>query len=137
MNEKFFDRKLLKFLLVGVCNTVLSAAIMFLLYNLAGFGYWGSSAVSYLVGAAVSFFLNKHFTFGNKDVLWKTALKFALNAAVCYLLAYSVAKPFVFLLLSSLSPDAAFVDQAAMLAGMVFYTLLNYVGQRFFAFRQK
>jgi len=137
MNEKFFDRKLLKFLLVGVCNTVLSAVIMFLLYNLTGFGYWGSSAVSYLVGAVLSFFLNKYFTFGNKDALWKTAVKFALNAAVCYLLAYSIAQPLVSLLLSSLSLGPALVDQAAMLAGMVLYTLFNYVGQRFFAFRQK
>ena len=37
--RKFFDIKLIKFVLVGILNTVFSAAIMFLLYNLAHFGY--------------------------------------------------------------------------------------------------
>ncbi len=134
-NDGFFDQKLLKFLAVGVLNTLLSAAVMFLLYNLAQFGYWGSSAVSYLLGGVVSYILNKKFTFQNDDAIWKTALKFALNAAVCYLLAYSIAQPVIAWLLSSTSLPQNIVEQFAMLAGMVLYTLFNYVGQRFFAFR--
>ena len=133
---KFFDLKLVKFLAVGVLNTVFSAVVMFLLYNLAGFGYWGSSAVSYLLGAVLSYVLNKKFTFQNQDAVWKTALKFAVNVAVCYLLAYSLAQPAVTWLLSSMKLEQKIVEQAAMLAGMALYTLFNYVGQRFFAFRQ-
>lgn len=133
---KFFDLKLVKFLAVGVLNTVFSAVVMFLLYNLAGFGYWGSSAASYLLGAVLSYVLNKKFTFQNEDAVWKTALKFAVNVAVCYLLAYSLAQPAVTWLLSSMKLEQKIVEQAAMLAGMALYTLFNYVGQRFFAFRQ-
>lgn len=135
-NNGFFDRKLLKFLAVGVLNTLLSAVVMFLLYNLAQFGYWGSSAVSYLLGSVVSYILNKKFTFQNDDAVWKTALKFALNAAICYLLAYSIAQPVIAWLLSSMSLPQSVVEQFAMLAGMALYTLFNYVGQRFFAFRE-
>ncbi len=36
--REIFDQKLLKFILVGIANTLFSAAIMFLLYNLAHFG---------------------------------------------------------------------------------------------------
>ena len=35
---QLFDRKLWKFLLVGVVNTLVGSAIMFGLYNLAGWG---------------------------------------------------------------------------------------------------
>ncbi|MGI5896540.1 MAG: GtrA family protein [Oscillospiraceae bacterium] len=135
MKDKFFDIKLLKFLLVGVLNTVFSAVVMFLLYNLAGLGYWGSSAVSYLLGSVFSFVLNRRFTFESHEPVWKTALKFTVNVAVCYLLAYSLAKPLVFWSLSALALPQNVVEQLSMLAGMVFFTLFNYVGQRFFAFK--
>lgn len=134
---KFFDKKLLKFILVGVVNTLFSAAIMFLLYNLADFGYWGSSAVSYVLGSILSFFLNKSFTFQNRDSLWKTALRFTVNVAVCYVIAYTLAKPLVIEVLSGAALSRELVEQISMLFGMCLFTGLNYIGQRFFAFREK
>ena len=134
--RKFFDIKLIKFVLVGILNTVFSAAIMFLLYNLAHFGYWGASAVSYVLGSILSFVLNKRFTFENKDSVWKTGLRFAVNVAVCYLAAYSLAKPCVRWVLSSTALSANVVEQISMLFGMVLFTAFNYVGQRFFAFKE-
>lgn len=137
MKEKFFDIKLIKFALVGVVNTLFSAAIMFLLYNLANFGYWGSSVVSYILGSTLSFFLNKNFTFKNNDSLFTTAARFAVNVAICYLIAYSIAKPAVFFVLSNTQLSDNIVEQISMLFGMVLFTLLNYIGQRFFAFKEK
>lgn len=134
---KFFDKKLLKFILVGIVNTLFSAAIMFLLYNLADFGYWGSSAVSYVLGSILSFFLNKSFTFQNRDSLWKTALRFTVNVAVCYVIAYTLAKPLVIEVLSGAALSRELVEQISMLFGMCLFTGLNYIGQRFFAFREK
>ena len=52
--KKFFDPSMLRFLLVGVVNTLVGAGIMFLLYNLAGCSYWLSSAANYIVGGVVS-----------------------------------------------------------------------------------
>lgn len=110
---------------------------MFLLYNLASFGYWGSSTVSYILGSILSFFLNKRFTFRNKESTVKTALRFTVNIAVCYLLAYSISKPIVTAILSNTSLSKSIVEQVSMLFGMVLFTTLNYVGQRFFAFKEK
>ena len=59
----FFDRQFLKFCLVGVANTLVGTAVMYALYNLAHCGYWFSSAMNYVVGSIVSYFLNKYFTF--------------------------------------------------------------------------
>lgn len=131
--KSLFDQTLWKFLLVGVLNTLVGNGLMFLLYNLAGFGYWPSSAIGYVLASVMSYFLNKHFTFKMKDTGWRTAVRFALNIAVCYLLAYGFAKPLAMAALSGQSENVR--ENAAMLFGMCLFTGLNYLGQRFFAFR--
>ena len=133
--KKFFDPSMLRFLLVGVVNTLVGAGIMFLLYNLAGCSYWLSSAANYIVGGVVSYFLNKSYTFKNTERSWRQVLRFALNVAVCWLLAYGIAKPLALRLLAGF--DEKLQTNAAMLAGLCLYTALNYLGQRFFAFRAK
>ena len=131
--SKLFDKTMWKFLLVGVVNTIVGCGTMFLLYNLAHCSYWLSSAANYVVGGIVSFFLNKYFTFQNKGWSWKQVGKFILNVSVCYLLAYGLAKPLVLALLSGQS--VSIQENVAMLVGMCLSTGLNYLGQRFFAFR--
>ena len=133
--KKFFDPSMLRFLLVGVVNTLVGAGIMFLLYNLAGCSYWLSSAANYIVGGVVSYFLNKYYPFKNTERSWRQVLRFALNVAVCWLLAYGIAKPLALRLLAGF--DEKLQTNAAMLAGLCLYTALNYLGQRFFAFRAK
>jgi len=133
----FFDRKLLKFLGVGVANTLLSAILMFGLYRLAGMGYWPSSAVSYLIGAVFSFFLNKMFTFKDRGGVATSAIRFALTVAVCYLFSFSLAKPLVAAALSRTAVTNSTIDQIAMLVAMVLYTGANYVLQRVFVFRHQ
>ena len=86
--SKFLDKTVLRFLLVGVVNTLIGAGIMFLLYNVANCSYWLSSAANYVVGGIVSFFLNKYFTFENKAWSWGQVWRFALNVAVCYFIGY-------------------------------------------------
>ena len=129
------DGKTIKFLIVGVVNTLFGAAIMFGLYNLAGCSYWLSSAANYFFGSILSFFLNKSFTFGNKDSLRNTVPKFVLNILICYLLAYGIAKPAVLYLLEG-SP-ATIQENLAMFVGMCLFTAFNYIGQRYFAFKEK
>jgi putative flippase GtrA len=134
--KEYFDIKLLKFVLVGVINYIFGISSMFLLYNFGRLGYWGSSALSYALGSVLSFFLNKSFTFNNKEPIAKTALRFAVNICVCYLVAYSISKPFVAAILSNASLTRSIVEQLSMLSGMVLFSILNYTGQRFFAFRE-
>ena len=127
------DRTVIKFVLIGAFNTVLGTAIMFGLYNLAGCSYWVSSGANYFFCSILSFILNKRITFQNTDSVWKTAPKCALNIAVCYLLAYGIAKPLTLWMFSGFSQQLA--ENVAMLLGMVLFTALNYIGQRFFAFK--
>ena len=129
----FFDKQFLKFCAVGVVNTLVGTAVMYGLYNLAHCGYWFASAMNYVVGSVVSYFLNKYFTFKSRKQSWQEVARFALNIAVCYLVAYGLAKPLVRWIFSGLSETAS--DNIAMLGGMVLFVGLNYLGQRFFAFK--
>lgn len=133
--EKLLDKTVWKFLLVGVVNTLVGAGTMYLLYNVFGASYWVSSAANYVVGGVVSFFLNKYFTFQRREWSWAQAGKFVLNVSLCYLLAYGLAKPAARALLSGQPVNVQ--ENVAMLVGMGLYMVLNYFGQRFFAFRKK
>lgn len=129
------DGKTIKFLIVGVVNTLFGTAIMFGLYNLAGCSYWVSSAANYVCGSILSFFLNKNFTFQNKDSLQKTLPKFVLNILLCYLLAYGIAKPTALYLLKDCA--VTIQENVAMFVGMCLFTAFNYIGQRYFAFKEE
>jgi len=130
----FSDRTFVKFLLVGVVNTLVSSALMFGLYNLAGYGYWLSSACNYAVTSVLSFFLNKHFTFRARHWSFHMAVLFAVNILVCYLLAYGAARPTVRFLLRDSPREIR--ENAALFAGMCLFTGVNYLGQRFVVFRR-
>ena len=141
--KQFFDPSFFRFLIVGCINTLVGYGIMFGLYNLAGLhnlgdtGYWISSAANYVVGSIVSYFLNKHFTFRNTEKGARVVGRFILNITVCYLLAYGLAKPFVTWLLSDSGLSQQVQGNLTMLGGSGLFVVLNYLGQRFFAFRQK
>jgi putative flippase GtrA len=129
------DRTFLRFVLVGVINTLAGLLIMFSLYNLAGLGYWLSSAINYLSTSVLSFFLNKYFTFKIQRYSVSMVVSFILTIICSYILAYSIAKPVVHALLRGYSLKIR--DNVSLFAGMCVFTLLNYLGQRFIAFRKK
>lgn len=132
---KYVDVTTIKFILVGVVNTLVGTGVMFLLYNVFSTGYWFASASNYVVGSIVSYFLNKYFTFQNKEKSWKQVLKFVVNISVCYLIAYGAAKPVVSFLLSGTSEKVQ--GNISMLTGMGLFIVLNYFGQRLLVFKEE
>lgn len=130
-----FDASMIRFIIVGIINTIIGMAIMFGMYNIFGFDYWISSASNYVLVSILSYYLNKHFTFKNKEKSLVQVVKFALNIAVCYGIAYGIAKPLTISVLSGY--DLKFQTNVAMFVGMMFFTSCNYFGQRFFAFKTK
>lgn len=130
----FFDKQFLKFCLVGAANTIVGTAVMYGLRFGFDCGYWFSSAMNYVVGSILSYFLNKYFTFNSRGQSWQEIARFVLNIAFCYFVAYGLAKPLVTAVLGNAGEDLR--DAVAMLAGMVIFTGLNYLGQRFFAFKR-
>ena len=141
--KQIFDPTFFRFILVGCVNTLVGYGVMFGLYNLAGLhtwgdaGYWISSAANYIVGSVVSFFLNKHFTFRNREKGTEVVLRFVLNISVCWLLAYGLAQPVMGWLLGGFGLSEQLQGNLTMLFGSGLFVILNYFGQRFFAFKTK
>lgn len=128
------DKKLLKFIIVGIINTLFGMAIMFGAYNLLGCSYWLSSAANYVLVSILSYVLNRKFTFEHEGNAATSGIRFVINIAACYFIAYGIAKPAAISVLSGSS--IVVQENIAMLAGMCIFTGLNYIGQRFFVFRE-
>ncbi len=133
--NQLWQSSLVRFGLVGALNTLVGTGIMFTMYNVFHCSYWLSSFANYFFGWILSFFLNKYFTFRSKTRSGREVVRFVINIAACYLLAYGVSKPLMLRLLSGASQE--FRDNMAMLTGMALFVVLNYLGQRFFAFRKE
>ena len=131
--QKLFDRTFRKFILVGIVNTLFGTGIMFVFYNVFHFSYWVSSASNYFFGSILSYILNRLFTFQNSAAAKKTLPRFVLNITLCYLLAYGIAKPLVLHVLSGFAQRVQ--ENVAMIVGMCLFVGLNYIGQRFFVFK--
>ena len=128
----FLDKTFLKFVTVGIVNTIVGTTIMFVFYNVFHLNYWISSASNYFFGSIVSYLLNKHYTFRFKEKAWWSLLRFVVNIITCYLLAYGIAKPVMKWLLSGLS--VTIQENVSMMLGMCLFVVFNYLGQRFFTF---
>lgn len=150
---KFLDKKLLKFGLVGILNTVVGYLINFVSLNVFHFGYWTSILLNYIPTSILSFVLNKYFTFKSTGNIAKEAVRFAVNIIVCMTLAYGIAQPATTYLMN-LASDGLFefietitfgfltgkdqiIDNVATIVGMVLFVIFNYTGQRFFAFKNE
>ena len=134
MFKKLFDKTFLRFILVGMINTLFGTSVMFIFYNVFHFGYWFSTTSNYVLGSILSYFLNKYFTFKTKKISLSEILRFVTNIAVCYFVAYGLTRPLIKWLLSDSS--VVFRDNVTMLAGMGVFVMLNYFGQRFFTFKK-
>lgn len=135
--KKIGDSEVVKFVIVGVINTCLSMVIMLVMYNLLGISDTVSTFVAYVIGSVVSFGLNRNFTFKSKGNVVHAAIKFAINVAICYVIAYIILKPSLKSMMQLVSTNLQLIDNATMLLGSIIYTACNFVGQKFFAFKKE
>ncbi|MEK9662356.1 MAG: GtrA family protein [Alphaproteobacteria bacterium] len=117
-----------RYSLVGVLNTL---ATLVVIYGLkAGFGtgdYWANAA-GYGVGLAMSFFLNRAYTFGHGGPLSAAAIRFLAAFALCYGLNLAV----VALLVDGLGVDGYYAQPF----GMATFTISFYIALRLHVFRR-
>jgi putative flippase GtrA len=73
------DKTIIKFVSVGIANTIVGATIMCILSNCFSMGYWISSAANYVFGSILSFFLNKYWTFNVRKWSVFMVIAFAIN----------------------------------------------------------
>jgi putative flippase GtrA len=123
----------LKFVVVGIINTLVGGIFIFSFYNIAKVGYWQSASASYILTSILSFFLNKYFTFNVKYWSLFMIFKFIITIVISYLIAYGIAKPVInYLLIDS---PKKIRENLALLTGMCLFSGINYIGQRFIVFK--
>lgn len=130
------DKSFLRFLLVGVFNTIVGLGVIALLLHVAGIGYWASTFIGNAIGALVSYVLNKTFTFRSKAKVAGSLWKFLLVTLACYGLSYGLGLGLGQWLAALFPrfPDNRIHD-AATLIGTGLYTVTNYLGHKYFSFR--
>ncbi len=130
----FGQRSFLIFLIIGAGNTLLTIALSQAL--LGPLGEWGATAVGYAIPSAISFVLNRRFSFKSKGDVLSDLWRFALVVAACYVVSNALAIPAIKWLfaLPALEGIRGWALRVALLAANVLFSILNYFGQRFFAF---
>lgn len=133
MNHSF-----IRFLLVGVINTIVGLSAMYLFLHALSFSYWVSTFLGNLIGACVSYYLNRTFTFKSNASVGKSMFKFTAVILLCYIISYYLGEKAALFLFSQLSfLGEKYAEDAAVLFGTGFYTITNYLGQRLFVFHNK
>ena len=129
-------KQLVKYGLVGVLNTLLTAVVirilLYLLSDRDSHGYPSASvmfianSVGYLAGLVNSFILNRNWTFRSKSDWKRSLFRFLIAFAVCYCLQLGVV-----LWLNGFELLPAYTCQ---LAGIAVYSVLNFFLNKYYAF---
>lgn len=130
------DPLLLKFILVGIMNTAAGLSAIFLFLNVINVSYWLSTFLGNIIGAAVSYYLNRSFTFSSQASIKRSLPRFIIVIVFCYFVSFSFAKAAAEFIYTG-SPHAFILtqDMLAVLVGTGFYTILNFWGQKYFVFK--
>lgn len=146
--KSLFDIKLWKFLLVGVLNTVVGEGLKAVFLATTRLGPLPAGLLATVLASVMSYFLNKCFTFKYKGNGAGAALRFALNILVCWALSNAIGLLLIYPLLTHgdggwfsglrlISSDGnGLADYIATYSASVLFVGFNYLGQRFFAFRE-
>lgn len=118
-----------KFLLVGLSNTLIGMGIIYFAWRFLRWGDLAANLTGYAVGIAWSYTLNRWWTFGHRGPVSRSLVRFLLVCAVAY--GCNLAVLFT---LRRILGEASFLPHVA---GMAVYTVVGYLGSRFFAFHHQ
>jgi putative flippase GtrA len=116
-----------RYLIVGGINTAVGLGVIYACMAIFGLNNVRSNLIGYTVGVLVSFVLNRSWTFAHGGAMLPALARFLAVLIVAYLANLATVV---------LLADEAGVDRfIAQAAGVPPYTLVGYLGSRFFAFR--
>lgn len=117
----------LKFVVVGIANTLVGLLAIYLSKWALGFSDVLANISGYIIGLAVSFLLNRGWTFRHLGAVLPTLSRFLAIFAAAYLLNLAT----VLIAIYSFGVNA----YLAQTIGIVPYAAFFYLGSRYFAFR--
>jgi len=117
----------IKFGIVGISNTLLTALTIWILLKLLHCSDYVSNLIGYIVGLLNSFIWNRKWTFESKTKVSATLFKFILTFAICYLLQLGN----LYLLLHFTHIDS----YICQLLSIVVYTIINFILNKNYTFK--
>ena len=136
MLRRLWQSSFVRFLFVGVLNTLIGLSSILIIFNVVGIGYWLSTFLGNTIGGVTSYFLNRRITFRSNTSFKRSWWKFMLVVLLCYASSYSIGL-WIVKWASPFFPELsrAFIDNAAVIVGSGLYTISNYLGHRYITFR--
>jgi putative flippase GtrA len=117
----------IKFGIVGISNTLLTALIIWILLKVLHCSDYFSNFAGYIVGLLNSFIWNRKWTFESKTKVSATLFKFILTFAICYILQLGN----LYLLLHFTHIDS----YICQLLSIVVYTIINFILNKNYTFK--
>ncbi len=124
---KLFDISALKFLVVGGANTIFGLVVIYFLKWQFDLDDIIANTIGYALGILLSFILNKRWSFQHKGATLSALIRFLLVTAIAYASNLAV----VLASINMLGVNG-YLAQAL---GIPPYTVVSYLGSRFYAFR--
>jgi putative flippase GtrA len=118
---------LLRYLAVGVANTMIGLSTIYLCMSVLRAGDVISNLIGYAVGITCSFILNRRWTFQDHGAMAPQLVRFLLVLAVAYIINLGT--------VVGLTTELGVNRYIAQALGILPYTTVGYLGSRFFAFR--
>lgn len=136
--------QLMKYGVIGVMNTLITAISFYLLNTWAGVPYGAANIIGYVLGVINSFIWNRQWVFKTGSNIKREALLFGCGFFICWILQGAVS---LFLLegleWKNLSDDTIpFLpmknagQNIVMVISMVVYTIANYIYNRTITFKE-
>lgn len=117
----------LRFLLVGLSNTLLGFAVIIIAMRVLKCDYRIANALGYVVGWVTSFWLNRAWTFRDKSIWQPAFFRWLIVAIVSY--GLNLGSIIILHRYTRVGP------YAVQVGGAIVYTLASFLGARLFAFR--
>lgn len=125
---KDFFIQLFKYGIVGVINTIITAIVIFMLMNILGAPYTISNIAGYIAGVINGFILNYKWTFKTSTLpAYKQFIRFISVFLICFLIQFIL----VIIMVEYLSIN----ENVAQLIGMVIYSVIGFLLNKYFTFK--
>ncbi len=121
-------RQAIKYGIVGVGNTLITALVIWILMKGLGCSDVLSNSVGYAAGVLNSFLWNRKWTFRSDAGWMSSGFRFLVAFGICYLLQLAL----LVYVLNRYLPIDPYYNQ---LLAMVFYTAINFVMNKYYTFK--
>lgn len=120
-------KQAIKYGVVGVSNTLITAIVIWIMMKVLGFSDVVSNITGYVAGVLNSFIWNKQWTFQSSAGWVGSAVRFGIVFGICYLLQLGV--------LMYLNEHLSIDPYYNQLLAMAFYTVINFIMNKFYTFK--